>query len=77
VNGARTSALHPLKPVARAGEQRRAAIIRQAMGVPKNRGPVAADVLARFVEEKKASGFLADALARRRIDGASVAPMAH
>lgn len=49
-------------------------VIRQAMGVPKSRGPAAADVLGRFVEEMKATGFVADALTRHRIDGASVAP---
>lgn len=51
-------------------------VIRQAMGVPKSRGPAAATALARFVEKMKASGFVADALARHRIDGASVAPVA-
>jgi len=30
--------------------------------------------LNRFVEEMKASGFVADALARHRIDGVTVAP---
>ncbi|SAK90096.1 ABC amino acid transporter, periplasmic ligand binding protein [Caballeronia hypogeia] len=49
-------------------------VIRQAMGLPKSRGTAAADVLARFVEEMKASGFVADALARHGIAGASVAP---
>ncbi|BBP99436.1 ABC transporter substrate-binding protein [Burkholderia sp. SFA1] len=51
-------------------------VIRQAMGVPKSRGPAAAETLARFVEDMKASGFVADALARHGIDGASVAPPA-
>lgn len=49
-------------------------VIRQAMGVPKSRGEQAAAVLAAFVEEMKASGFVADALARHGIEGASVAP---
>ena len=49
-------------------------VIRQAMGTPASRGAEAAAVLARFVEEVKASGFVADALARHRIEGASVAP---
>ena len=49
-------------------------VIRQAMGTPKSRGPVAAACLARFVEEMKASGFVAEALARHGIQGASVAP---
>lgn len=51
-------------------------VIQQAMGTPKCRGDEAAAFLARFVEEVKASGFVADALARHRIDGASVAPPA-
>jgi polar amino acid transport system substrate-binding protein len=49
-------------------------VIRQAMGVPKSRGDAAAALLAAFVEEMKASGFVADALARHGIEGASVAP---
>ena len=48
--------------------------IRQAMGVAKSRGPDAAAFLAAFVEETKADGFVAAALARHGIDGASVAP---
>ncbi len=48
--------------------------IRQAMGVGKARGADAAAYLAAFVEDLKASGFVADALARHGIDGASVAP---
>ena len=51
-------------------------VIRQAMGLPKGRGEAACALLAAFVEEMKASGFVADALARHRIDGASVAPAA-
>jgi polar amino acid transport system substrate-binding protein len=49
-------------------------VIRQAMGVPKSRGAAAAAALAAFVEEMKASGFVAEALARHGIQGASVAP---
>jgi len=49
-------------------------VIQQAMGTPKSRGDEAAAFLARFVEQMKASGFVADALARHRIEGASVAP---
>ncbi|RDU99102.1 ABC transporter substrate-binding protein [Trinickia dinghuensis] len=49
-------------------------VIRQAMGTPKSRGPGAAAVLGAFVEEMKASGFVADALNRHGIAGASVAP---
>lgn len=51
-------------------------VIRQAMGVPKSRGPEAAAFLAGFVEEMKANGVVAAALARHRIEGASVAPPA-
>jgi polar amino acid transport system substrate-binding protein len=51
-------------------------VIQQAMGMPAGRGAPAAAALARFVEEMKASGFVADALARHGIQGASVAPAA-
>ena len=51
-------------------------VIRQAMGVARSRGPQAAAVLADFVERKKASGFIAAALAGHGIEGASVAPAA-
>jgi polar amino acid transport system substrate-binding protein len=49
-------------------------VIRQAMGCPSSRGSDAAAALAAFVEEMKASGFVAQALARHGIEGASVAP---
>lgn len=49
-------------------------VIQQAMGVARSRGDEAADFLARFVEEMKASGFVAQAMARHGIQGASVAP---
>ena len=49
-------------------------VIRQAMGCPKSRGEAAAAALAAFVEEMKASGFVAQALDRHGIEGASVAP---
>ena len=49
-------------------------VIRQAMGCPRSRGAEAAALLADFVEEMKASGFVAQALARHGIEGASVAP---
>lgn len=49
-------------------------VIQQAMGTPASRGPDAAAALAAFVEEMKASGFVAEALARHRVQGASVAP---
>ena len=51
-------------------------VIQQAMGMPKSRGGEAAAYLARFVEEMKASGLVADALKRHGIQGASVAPTA-
>jgi len=51
-------------------------VIQQAMGTPKSRGQEAAAFLGSFVERMKASGFVADALARHRIEGASVAPAA-
>ena len=49
-------------------------VIQQAMGLPKSRGGAAAAVLGAFVEEMKASGFVAEALARHGVKGASVAP---
>ncbi|MBL0419869.1 ABC transporter substrate-binding protein [Ramlibacter sp. AW1] len=49
-------------------------VIRQAMGCPARREPAVGDALAAFVEDMKASGFVAQALARHGIDGASVAP---
>lgn len=49
-------------------------VIRQAMACPRARGDRAAAELSAFVEEMKASGFLAEALARHGIVGASVAP---
>jgi polar amino acid transport system substrate-binding protein len=51
-------------------------VIQQAMGTPASRGTAAGAALADFVEEMKASGFVAEALARHRIQGASVAPPA-
>ncbi|KAF1048259.1 ABC transporter substrate-binding protein [Xylophilus sp.] len=51
-------------------------VIRQAMGTPKSRGAAAAEALRAFVEEQKASGFVAEALRRHDIQGASVAPAA-
>ena len=49
-------------------------VVQQAMGLAKNRGDAAADYLRRFMEEMKASGFVADSLQRHKINGASVAP---
>ena len=51
-------------------------VIEQAMGLPASRSDAALAVLAEFVEHKKASGFVAAALARHRIQGALVAPAA-
>lgn len=48
--------------------------IRQAMALPKGR-PLAQRYLAEFVEDLKASGFVAAALKRHGIEGAAVAPM--
>jgi len=48
-------------------------VIEQAMGAPKGRGQAAADSLRAFVEDMKASGFVADALSRHGIQGATVA----
>ena len=49
-------------------------VIQQAMGLPKGRGADAASALSQYVEEMKASGFVAEALARHGIQGAVVAP---
>lgn len=51
-------------------------VIQQAMATPSTRGPQAAAFLRQFVEDMKASGFVAEALARHGITGASVAPIA-
>ena len=51
-------------------------VIQQAMGTPKSRGAAAQAALVQFVEDMKASGFVAEALARHGIQGASVAPAA-
>jgi polar amino acid transport system substrate-binding protein len=48
--------------------------IHQAMGVPAARRPEVARYLAGFVENVKATGFVADALKRHGIAGAMVAP---
>jgi polar amino acid transport system substrate-binding protein len=49
-------------------------VIRQAMGLPKSRGAAAADFVRAYIEEMKQSGFVHQALARHRVEGASVAP---
>jgi polar amino acid transport system substrate-binding protein len=48
-------------------------VINQAMAVPKGK-PAGAKYVAAFVEEMKASGFVAEALKRHSIEGAQVAP---
>jgi len=50
-------------------------VINQAMALPKGR-PAAADYLAAFVEDVKASGFVAAALTRHGVERAVVAPAA-
>jgi polar amino acid transport system substrate-binding protein len=47
--------------------------IRQSMGTPRERTAAAA-YLADYIRELKRSGFLAEAFARNRIEGASLAP---
>ena len=49
-------------------------VIRQALATPKERGEAAVAALRQFVEQMKASGFVADALTRNGIKGAAVAP---
>lgn len=48
-------------------------VIEQAMGVPKGRTAAQA-WLSQYIEEMKASGFVAQALRRHTIEGAAVAP---
>jgi polar amino acid transport system substrate-binding protein len=50
-------------------------VIQQAMGVPKGRTAAQA-WLSAYIEQMKASGFVAEALQRHRIEGAAVAPRA-
>lgn len=49
--------------------------IRQAMGLPADRGEAAALALAAFVQRMLASGFVAEAMRKHRIEGAAVAPL--
>ena len=49
-------------------------VIEQAMGLPATRGEAAHAFLHDYVEEMKASGFVAAALARHGVKGAAVAP---
>jgi polar amino acid transport system substrate-binding protein len=48
-------------------------VINQAMAVPRGRD-AGARYVHDFIEEMKASGFVAQALARHRVEGAAVAP---
>ncbi len=48
--------------------------IHQAMGTPRGR-EIAAGYLHTFIEDMKASGFVAQSLERNRVEGASVAPL--
>lgn len=50
-------------------------VINQAMATLKER-PIGSKYLKDFIEEMKASGFVANALASHRIEGAAVAPLA-
>jgi polar amino acid transport system substrate-binding protein len=50
-------------------------VIHQAMGMARGK-PAGSRALADFVEQAKASGFVARALERHRITGAAVAPLA-
>jgi polar amino acid transport system substrate-binding protein len=49
-------------------------VIEQAMGLPLTRGAAATAMLASFVEQAKASGYVAQSLARHNIRGVIVAP---
>ena len=49
-------------------------VIRQAMGLARSHPPAAAAALSAFVEEMKACGFIAEAIARHAVAGATVAP---
>lgn len=51
-------------------------VISQAMGLPKNRGEAAAVYLHQFVEDMKVFGVVSQSMARHRIDGATLAPLA-
>ncbi len=51
-------------------------VIRQAMGVPKNKGPQAALFLREFIEDMKAQGFIQASMSRHGIEGAGVGPAA-
>src|SRR5207249_2269947 len=50
--------------------------VQQAMGVPRGCGDAGFAYLSAFVEEMKASGFVADRIAEHGVVGLSVAPAA-
>lgn len=50
--------------------------VQQAMGTPRARDAAGIDYLEAFVEDAKASGFVAELIARHGVDGLSVAPPA-
>ena len=49
-------------------------VIEQAMGQPRHRSRLAQETLARFLAERKSSGFIQERLRHHQIEGASVAP---
>lgn len=49
-------------------------LIRQAMGCPRSRGEAAAQALGDYLRHMKASGFVAQALARHGVQGVALAP---
>lgn len=49
-------------------------LIRQAMGCPRSRGEAAAQALGAYLRDMKASGFVAEALARHGVQGVGLAP---
>ena len=51
-------------------------VINQAIGTPKGRGEAGVKYLRDFIEQMKASGFVAQALKRHRVEGAAVAAKA-
>lgn len=48
-------------------------VINQAMAIPQGR-PAAAQYVSKFVDDVKASGFVAESMKRHHIEGAAVAP---
>ena len=48
--------------------------IRQAMGLPKTRGPEATTFFTSLIEDLKPANFISNAISEHRIEGATVAP---